>query len=309
MAHKLTTVAALAVLVAAAGMPLAVAEANLQDGQPTRERIIQRAMDSMDERQRERESREIRVYDFAKVINTDKEGEVENIAVSAEMLLGVRTAFLSDGRYAISATPDDHTRLEAFLSQIRSSVDADRNDANAHDDHSYTVRILAAVAAEHSAPSVGDRFPTSNIEVLFAPMITVNGGDRASVSAMESETYIAEYQPVVSNNAVAYDPGTDEMETGVEMEITVDGAGDDGAVEISLEGRIARGEVRQQTLKLGDSSLPIGLPFVRDRNIEADITLPTSDTPTVVASLPGFEPGTRLVIAVQVADFARRRGQ
>ncbi len=287
MAHKLTTVAALGILVAAAGMPLAVAQPVNQSAQ-------------------QEETDEIRVYELGDMFEGD---DASSWTInSIQSLLRVRIAWVGGDRYAVSATPTEHARLDSMLAQIFGDNANTNAKANTNaSGQTYTVRILAGVALDAAAPAVGDRFPASGIQVLFAPQMIVGEGDNAFVRAMESETYISGYQPVVSDSAVAYDPGTDEMETGVEMEITVEGAGDD-AVEISLEGRIAKGEVRSQTLKLGDSSLPIGLPFVRDRNIEADITLPTSDTPTVVASLPGFELGTRLVIAVQVADFGRRRG-
>ncbi len=303
MALKITTVAALSVLVAAAGLPLAVGQnqPSSEQTEALRQAAIERHNMMM---QQQMVQNEIRVYDLGDVLGDEP---ARTIRAFEALLGGVLIAGVGGDRYAVNARPDEHERFEALLAQLQQGADDEEADAD-DTDRTYTVRILAGIAPDADAPSVGDRFPRSGIEVLFAPQITVNSGDTASVSALETETYIAGYQPVVSNNAVAYDAGTDEMQTGVEMEITVEDDGDD-AVEINLEGRIATGEVREQTLKLGDSSLPIGLPFVRDRNIEARITLPATDGPTIVASLPGFEPGTRLIIAVHVADFGRRRGQ
>lgn len=301
MAHKITTVAALSVLVAAAGFPLAVGQ-----DQPSREPTDALREAVMEHRERLLQQRiiadEIRVYDLGHVLGDDP----EKMIMSMQALLGsVLIAPVGGDRYAVNARPDEHERFESLLAQLRVDQHEADDDEDADDDRTFTVRLVAAIAPGDDAPSVGERFNASALDVVFAPQIILEGDEGASVSAIESQSYIAGYQPVVSAGAVGYEPQVDEIETGIDMDIEIEDEGD--LIEISLSGRISHGEVREQTLRLGEATLPIGLPFIASRSVESEIQLSTAQGPTIVASLPGFEPGSRLIIAVHVTEFARRR--
>jgi hypothetical protein len=288
MAHKLTTVTAIGVLVAAAGFPLAV-------GQDARRTVQGVGLQE-----------EIRVYEMSAV--SDDRGEIESWFRQVRGLLPIDAASIGASAWAVRAMPEDHERLVMLIDQAAAthgeheSYDEADEDDDEDTDTVYTVRVFAGLIEQHTAPDVGERFPGEHVDVIAAPQVTIEDGEEASVSALRLETFIAGYLPVVGTNAVGYQVQTETVEMGFEMEMEIE-AEEDGRVEVGIEGWFAEGEVRDESLRLGDATLPIGLPVINRRSIESEVMLALDSAPIIVSSLPGMGPDQRLIIGLSVRAF------
>ncbi|MEM1186356.1 MAG: hypothetical protein AAGI53_15305 [Planctomycetota bacterium] len=241
----------------------------------------------------ERASREIRVYDLSA------------LAESAGAPLSVRFAQLhsvvemdfspvTETTYAVRAVAGEHDRLQTLLE----SIETERVRVFDEEAATFAIRFFLYSADQSLNPIVGQPFTVSDdddVELLTTPQVTLSEETPAMVQVATSETYIAGYQPVVSDSAVGYQPNVERIESGIILQAAIEMADDDRA-SVELRAEISEAEIVEQTLKLGDATLPIGLPKTDGREMEGRVTLPFSDTPVVISVVQGLYTESDLLI-------------
>jgi len=299
--HRLTTVAALSCLIASAGLTTSVAEIERRDAEVFAERARQPAEGTPTVSRSE-----IRVYDLGEMHADDD--EIDRWFENMNALFNIRWARVGPGQWAVRATDIEHDRLEPLIERAVRSVPDDDEDDHDDDDHefaedgdapTYSVRFLAVQLSAADTPPVGRPLASLEGERLANPHLIVREDEAAEVEFVTQQSYIAGYQPVVSANTVAYDVQIDRLESGFGMRCSIERA-DDGRAIFRVDGTISRGDVRQETLVLGEARLPLGLPFVTRRSLEIEATVELGRTPVTIMVGDGFEPGTRLVVAVAI---------
>lgn len=204
---------------------------------------------------------------------------VEELAAS----LTVMANRIAPGMYTLVG---DEKNVDEWVRLARQVLDAHAGG--------YVVEIALLTAPAASPPAIGSEAGTANL--VLRSRQSIPRRVEAPFNITEERTYIARWQPVVADSSVGYDPGTATVTSGLVASVLV-GAGDDSlaGVSIRISGVVSKADVIEVPITLSSSSLPIGLPVVASRTFLGEAHV--SDKPTVLAVIPGFEPGECIVIA------------
>lgn len=208
---------------------------------------------------------------------------VEELAASLEVM----ATRIAPGIYTLVG---DEKRFDEWVRLTRQVFDA-------HAD-GYVVEVALLTAPAASPPAIGAEVrPESPV---LRSRQSVPRRVEAPFNVTEERTYIARWQPVVAESSVGYEASTAAVTSGLVARVFV-GAGDDApaGVSIRIDGVLARADVIEVPITLSAASLTIGLPVVASRSFRGEAIV--SDKPTVLAVVPGFEPGECLVVAAAVA--------
>ena len=302
-------------IVAAAGLAAAVALPVLgqQPDSMTREEAQRLRAERVRQLTEREQANEIRVYDLAGVVEGDSFEEFERQFADLRRVIDMSYSRVGWTLFAVRALPEEHERLEALIENVRmlgGGHEHEHDEEEFEDEHeeherAFAVRYFLLGAPEDTELSVGDRLSMRDIdlEVILSPQLIVNDDEEGEIQIVRTETYIRGYQPVVSNNAVGYQPMIESIESGLYFETQVESR-EDGRVLIGVEGQLSTAEVVEQTLRLGEAILPVGLPLESSREIEAEVTIPLSREPIVISAMRGLENHPpRLLIAVSIQPF------
>lgn len=219
---------------------------------------------------------------------------VRQSAIAAELifasgnLLGLRAQAISETMFLVSGSEEQHARLSALLEQVRTASSK-----------RYRVELVSLTVDNAATPPVG-----ATLESYNAPGVRIDHvvQDRTGVEfrAVKELSYIGEWQPVVSNDAVGYQPMTKTVSSGLTAAVSV-GGGDNEGVDVRVEGEISRATVSETQLPLaeGGGKLSIGLPTRDQRSVRSSMRVPLAQ-PTVVSVSSGFDDGKTLIVVVRV---------
>lgn len=190
--------------------------------------------------------------------------------------------------FLVTAMPEEHDKIAAILLQIRESTT-----------ERFTVELVTLSLPSDKAPPVGTTLKYASGTGTRIDHV-VQQRTAAAFESLRSQTYIAEWQPVVGNESVGYQPLSKPVTSGVETRIFVGGADAQG-VDIRIEGQISQAEITHAELPLaqGGAKLTIGLPQRDQRSVSADAHLRFGE-PTVVSVCTGFDSASVLVTILKV---------
>ncbi|MEZ6234911.1 MAG: hypothetical protein R3B68_12030 [Phycisphaerales bacterium] len=201
---------------------------------------------------------------------------------------------LQPGVYVSDAEPSKHEQAEEAFEMLRTLYG-----------ESYSVRLECVqvyrdvdVRLGGGRPETDEPHPAALVEQM------VRRRSAASISATERIQYIADWQPIVSNNAVGYDPDIRTMEHGLVGSMLI-GAGPDqgGRVSVRFTGSISQGGVQESMVEAPGASVVSGLPLGLERRAERVFDLRGAvplGRATVIGVLDGFEPDLQLVVLIEV---------
>lgn len=203
---------------------------------------------------------------------------VEELAASLEVM----ATRISPGFYTLVG---EEKRIDEWVRLARQVLDAHAAR--------YVVEIALLTAPTASPPAIGAEVRPDNLVLRSRQSIPCRV--EAPFNITEETTYIARWQPVVADSSVGYDATTATVTSGLVATVLV-GAGDDApaGVSVRLTGVVTKADVREVPMTLSSSALSIGLPVVASRTFLGEAFV--SDKPTVLAVIPGFEPGECIVI-------------
>lgn len=250
---------------------------------------------------REMSERQIRVYDLRSMndvlggpaLRGDRAGVVSRslaagTVASLARLVSMQAEIVTDGVYAIAGSAAAHAQFAETLDQLR----------GLESEH-FTVdlRILTITADE--PPAIGSTMTTqSGATINHRVLAAVKQRSAVSFAVQTETTYIQGWSPVVSDSAIGYQSNVDEVTSGLEAEVTIDDRLGNG-VRIVVRGGVSEADVVVSREPLTGDGLTIGLPIVTTRSFDS-VASAMFNTPTVVASMTGFEPGEHLVAVVTV---------
>ncbi len=213
------------------------------------------------------------------------------------------------GVYAVAGSPEAHAALESMLRAVRELYS-----------ETYQVEIRAVSVAADRAPAVGaaaEAGALGEMEAVARGSASVVRRAATTVASERRMTYIADWSPVVGNNAVGYDPQTSEVEEGMHVTVVVGaGAGERGqgaegtaGEVVQVRGTITRVEMEYESAPLvgmEGGNLRVGLPRVEERAVESVLRAPLG-TPTVVAVVDGFDEGESVIVLVATVSRGGKR--
>jgi hypothetical protein len=217
-------------------------------------------------------------------------GQIERQLVAAiSDSFDVLVSPISNSVFMIGAGPETHTRIEALLGQIRSST-AER----------FKVQLVTLTLPADKAAPVGSEltYASSNVGTRIDHIVQLRG--RAAFESLQSQTYIADWQPIVGTDSVGYQPQSKVATSGVEAMVVIGGV-DEESVEIRLEGQVSQTSITSVDLPLaqGGAKLTIGLPQREQRSIHAEAKV-RMGAPTVLSVSSGFKPGEVILSIMKV---------
>lgn len=216
---------------------------------------------------------------------------------------------LADGLFTITADHAAHETLIRLLNDVR---DLYREP--------YEIELVHYAVAAADSPLIGSgAVPVDDGSLTRLRQVAIHRV-AAALRSTASHAYVADWQPVVADSAVGYDPEVHLVEDGLQLEATVgsdhaaDHANRDDRIHLSLSGTIAQAFIELIPVPVATASavgetasgpaeagqpLALGLPNVMTRDVRADLDLPLNRL-TVVSVVEGFEPGQSIVIAAAV---------
>lgn len=235
-----------------------------------------------------------KLYDLSVLGNSlNSPGAPAGIAES-QLIHGLAEAFslrvspIGTSMFLIGAMPQDHEKIAALMLQMH-ETSAER----------YRVELATLSMPSDKVPPVGSAFRVSDASAVRIDHV-IQQRSSANFEAIRTQTYIADWQPVVGNDSVGYQPQPKTTTSGLEARVWI-GAADGASVVVRVNGQYSRTIVKEIELPLatGGGNLLIGLPERDQRSVHADAKLPLGEA-TVVGVSSGFEPGTSVVTVVRV---------
>lgn len=207
--------------------------------------------------------------------------------------LAVNCTPLLAGVYGVEADDAEHTQVLQMLKEIR-TLHAER----------YGVEIVHFMVKADEAPAVGD--PVTPAGPLHRSRFVVTRRTPTPLATVTVQPFVSDLQPVVAENAVAYDPLTERAADGLEVSILV-GAGKDeeNATSIQVIGdlrRVSMGKMSGPLVGGDPSGLQIELPAVSVRSIQSHIRVEYGKL-TTLSVLDGFDAGQCFVLAASVQNL------
>jgi len=216
---------------------------------------------------------------------------------------------LIDGVYIVTGEAGQHEQLVKLLEDVRSLYQG-----------AYDLELFIYPMAAAQAPGLGA--PADSQAVTLRARQVIARRVESRLDFTEELTYIRDWQPVVGNDSVGYDPDPATVTRGLRLTVTagaVDrepatpGAGSSPAasnpaapaVPLRLRGEWIDAVIERQSALLAPVSggeLELGLPHTTTRTIESDLRLPLGQ-PSVLAVIPGAKPGEVIVIAGAIREL------
>lgn len=201
---------------------------------------------------------------------------------------------VAPGIVMVAGSTEDQARLKSHLDQMDGLFRA-RHD----------VELIAASFPAAQSPGLGAEMSTGG-RILARCRQRIAAGVPTTVNATDQMTYIAEWVPIVADNAVAYQPTKGQVSNGLECEVTLRSRPDprtgDQTLQVAVTGEISSATIAEKTWDVAmpnaKTTLTVGLPRVAVRSIES--TGPATAAATVIALVPGFDPAEVIAIAVRV---------
>jgi len=248
--------------------------------------------------------REVRVYDLRPLVDHLQGGTsqdasdemrshraVETVTRLA-MLTGMQAQALSDGVFAVAGDAGAHAQFEKTLLSLR-----------AEESGRYQISLrVVEIPDDDARYTVGAGLPAdAKPQALYSTHHAIRPMSSESFEIMVRESYIAKWQPVVSDQSVGYEAEIDAAMTGFMGRIHVGSVGGDGG-RLYLKGVLMESTVSilKETL-LGDRGLTIGLPSVTTRSFSSEVRVPLG-RPTIVSLLDGFDGSGRLAIVATLRE-------
>ncbi len=204
-------------------------------------------------------------------------------------MVGAGCASLADGVYAVGATPGQAEAIHEVLDGMR----------ELHDNR-YDTELVMIGMTGLDLPNIGSSLTLTG-DAAARVRHSIREGASVGFDASTTINYIADLQPVVSDSAVGYAPGIEQVLSGLQAEVSISSTL--GGIELSLRGSVTDVSVADVNLNLlGGDSLLLQVPTVSSRSIAGSQKLQFGEL-TVVSVLSGFEPGESIVIAVRVSEL------
>ena len=250
------------------------------------------------------QERELRVYDLRLLVDhlqgtasRDASDEMrshraaETVARLA-MLTGMQAQALSDGVFAVAGDAGAHAQFEKTLASLRAD-DAGR--------YQVSLRVVE-IPEDDGRYTVGAGLPTdTNLRALYSTSHAIRPKSSASFEVVVRESYIAKWQPVVSDQSVGYEAEIETALTGFMGRVSIGSIGGDGG-RLHLSGVLMDSTVNtmKETL-LGDRGLTIGLPSVTTRSFSSETRVPVG-RPTIVSLIDGLAGSGRLAVIATLRE-------
>lgn len=219
--------------------------------------------------------------------------------------LSLQKEALVEGVYLITGEDAQHEQFVKLLEDVRSLYQG-----------AYELEILVYPAPAAQAPAIGSDAEPQSVTIRTRQVIGRRVESRIAVT--EEISYIRDWQPVVGNESVGYDPDPGTVTKGLRLIVTAGGVehaapeparrtgrpaseadAPQSVVSLRLSGSLTDAVVEKQSsplAPLSGGSLELGLPRLSTRTIESDLRIVPGRT-TVLAVVPGTKPGDTLVIA------------
>ncbi len=255
--------------------------------------------------------------DFAPASGTAKAAES---AAPADLVvsrlcdqLSLQREPLVEGVYLITGEAEQHEQFVKLLEDVRSLYQG-----------AYELEIFAYPASAAQAPALGASAESTGVTLRSRQVI----GRRVEshIAMTEEISYVRDWQPVVGNSSVGYDPEPGTATKGLRLAVTAgaveraggssapgggrarpapDSASSEAVVTLRVRGEYMDVQIEKQSSPLGPLSggaLELGLPHTITRTIESDMRLPLGQ-PSVLAVVAGAKPGEVLVIAGAIREL------
>lgn len=206
---------------------------------------------------------------------------------------------LGSGLFAVVGDAESLARFEGILAQLSAMPELEGRGGRAVSsdlDRGYAVRVRLLQTNSATAGRAGEPLPPASqfaSTTLVAADTAATGGEPASIAATERIGYIADWAPVVSDGIAAYDPETAYANAGLEFRFEVERG------FLRFEGTYSTASVEEKLVTIGDAKLPIGLRSGDDREFSGRLPV-VQGREIVAATLQGFEPGTRLIVTLEI---------
>lgn len=204
--------------------------------------------------------------------------------------IGIGHGELLEGIYLVEGTQAEIDQADEMIRGLRAAMA-----------RSYVVRIECWTVPAESPVSVGRPLPSGGEAIHWYEGV-VGARRQTRIAAVTEQSYIEDWQPVVSDNAVGYDSQSATVESGLSAELLV-GAVENDMVLVRFHGLLQQATVREREVLMGGglegARLPLGSPQVTRRMLDCDTQIPLGES-VVLQTLPGFERGQTLALVVRV---------
>ncbi len=208
---------------------------------------------------------------------------------------------LGDGVYLVTGEADQHVQFVKLIEDVRSLYQG-----------AYELELFTYPVAAAQAPALGAAPDSQSVTLRTRQVIARRVESRIDLT--EELTYIRDWQPVVGNDSVGYDPDPDVVTRGLRLAVTAGAVNDapegrgsagSGRIPLRLRGEWIDATVERQSSPLAPLSggnLELGLPRITKRTIESDLRVPLGQA-VVLAVVPGTKAGESVVIAGTVREL------
>lgn len=174
-----------------------------------------------------------------------------------------------------------------------------------HEMHSERVEIELAchIVVESNPPGIGAKFEGSRQPLMRTRQVMTRRVE-SPISVIERSAYVSDWQPVVGDQSVGYDPETQEAEYGLQAFVIVGRREDTESINVRLRGTMT--DLYMQRLEgpsVDGTQLTLGLPRLSVRSLQSDISASIGQS-TVAAVIPGFGPEESIVVTVRVRPIS-----
>lgn len=229
---------------------------------------------------------EVRVYDLGDAADAVN---INTLVSMVGSLIGpnVQVFMVSDSTFAVSATAEQQKALERLVAALQERGGTDL----------FRVEIVAYEVPAEQTPALGatvGRVEKAMVRVLH----NVARGRRTQFEARVSQSYIAEWMPVVADNSVGYQPTVKTVNSGLRAIVNISGSGD--LPDLDVTGSLSKADVKtvEQPLANG-ANLTMGLPVVQERSVQARTRI-RPGVLTVISITESLGDAGSLVIAAKV---------
>jgi len=197
-----------------------------------------------------------------------------------------------DGVWAVWGDQPAHEAFTSLLDQTRSLYGP-----------GYRVSVRW-IAIDGDAPTAGEPYRasagTDRIEARIDR--SVRSRSLTSLSSTRAEQHVTDWQPIVGDGAVGYDPDVQTTTSGLELSIFIAQADDSGqGIEILTRGTWITSEIRRVETDQSEMVLPLELAETQTRTLDAAVRA-TLGTPTVVAVVSGEDQDETLALVIEVNE-------
>ncbi len=217
-------------------------------------------------------------------------GQVESKLVEAlSQEFDLHVSPITRSIYLIGCSTPTHARIADLLAQLRVNS-AER----------FRVQLVTLTLPNDKVPPIGSTLAFASSSTGSRVDHIVQQRSSTMFECSKSETYIADWQPIVGNDSVGYQPLSKTTTSGVNARIYL-GTASSSDVEIRMDGEVVDSKVANIELPLaqGGAKLTIGLPMTQRRSVHAETVVPMG-APTVLSVSTGFEPDESLVTIARI---------